>query len=171
MQKVYILLLCLFSFSIYSQTITLDDIVYVRDKDIATVEEYLSKRDCKLISVNEPADGNMGEIIFAYKKNQFTDDANAFIIYYYSDITKTKRIVMQVNGNILYNSFLNRIKSLGLKLIDSKVVDGEIIKTYQGKTTTVVVNVAILKDSDGITNNQYFFNFRSNIDHNANFFE
>jgi hypothetical protein len=151
-----------------SQSLNLDEIITLRGKNIAEVEEFLSNKKCKFISAKEPDSETMGNIIFAFNKSDYDDKAEAFIIYRYSDETSTKRLSLQINKIEIYNSFMDRIKNLSLKLINSKIKDGEIVKTYQGKTTTIEVSIANAKNDYGSLISQYFFFIVSNQDYNLN---
>ena len=39
----------------------------------------------------------MGTVIFAFKKRDYNDDAQAFFKFYYSDETGTQRVSIQLN--------------------------------------------------------------------------
>ncbi|MEO8535270.1 MAG: hypothetical protein ABI441_16045 [Flavobacterium sp.] len=111
----------------------------------------------------------MGVIVFSYKKSDYDDKAQSFLKYFYSSITKNKRLSIQVNTKEVYNSYLTRLKSLGCKIINSKIENGEIIKFYEGSTIIINVRVATLKDEFASTKTFYTFSLFEKDDYYRNF--
>ena len=54
---------------------------------------------------------------------------------------------------------------MGCKLIKSKIEDGDIIKVYQGATTTFQIKVHVYKDELETSKTIYYFFITSNIDY------
>lgn len=153
----------------FSQNLSFDQILSLRKKSLATVEEYLTSNNWNFYDATEPEYGTLGKAIFSYKMSTFDDKAESFLYYYYSSTTGTKRIDVQVVKKDIYNVYLSRIKALGCKLIKSEIKNGQIEKTYQGATTTITVSVATSKDDYYSTSTYYHFFIVDNDDFALNF--
>ncbi|MBS1580558.1 MAG: hypothetical protein JST29_13070 [Bacteroidetes bacterium] len=169
MKKVlFFLALSIFTFKIYSQNITLDEVINLRNKDVTDVEEYLTNKNWTLLNAKEGYGTTMASIGFAYNKSSYDDRAESFIKYYYSDETETKRISWQINRKDKYSILLGQLKAKGVTLLNTKVKDGSIIKYYQGKTLTFVVSIDT--DTDYIeTKTTYNIFIITNYDYLINF--
>ena len=164
------LLILIYSLS-FSQNLTLDELIGLRKKDLATVEEKLTLKGWSYIRGEEPQIGNLGKATFAYNKSTYEDKAESFINYLYSDVTDRKRIDIQIVKKEKYNLFLGRIKALGCKLIDSNISDGDIKKVYQGATLTFIISISTQKDDFSSTATLYHFFVIDNSDYRNNFDE
>ena len=155
----------------FSQNLTLDELISLRKKQIASVEEYLNAKNWNFLSAAQPYETTLGDVVFVYKKNEYDDSAQAFIKYFYNDDFSTVRVNMQVARKEIYNLYLARIKSLGCKLIKSSIEDNEIIKIYKGATTTILVTIATQKDEFESTKTFYNFFIVENLDYMLNISE
>jgi hypothetical protein len=172
MKRTFILLFFCCSLTNYSQNLTLDELVSLRKSDIANVEEYLSQKGWTFLSSEEGDNESLSGVAFAYKKEEYSDDAESFFHYYRSDSTDVRRINLQIFNTSKYNSYLARIKSLGCKLIDSGVFDGEIKKIYQGATTTFMITIKNRKDEvSDTTETIYHIAIIDNLDYFLSFSE
>lgn len=155
----------------FSQNLTLDELIGLRKRDLATVEEKLTLKGWSFIRGEEPQSGNLGKATFAYNKSSYEDKAESFINYLYSDFSDRKRIDIQIVKKEKYNLFLARIKALGCKLIDSNISDGNIKKIYQGATLTFIISIATQKEDYSSTSTLYHFFVIENSDYRINFDE
>ncbi len=170
--KIIILTILLFNFvPCISQNLTLDEVVSLRKQNIAVVEETLTEKNWSLIEVKEPTEQEMGTVIFAFKKRDYNDDAQAFFKFYYSDETGTQRVSIQLNKKEFYDNYIARIKSLGCTLKDSKLSDGSIRKIYAGKTVTFEVSIITKKNGYSETRTIYEIFILTNEDYTRNFSE
>ena len=170
MKNIYTWFFLLISFITYSQNLTLDELLSLRKKDLATIEEKLTLKGWSFIKGTEPDYSNLGEATFAFNKSSYEDKAESFLSYMYSDVRERKRIDIQISKKDKYNLYLARIKSLGCKLIDSKISDGSIKKAYQGATTTFIVTISTQEDFQS-TKTVYHILIVDNIDYRVNFQE
>ena len=167
--KIFVALL-LFSLTSYSQNLTLDEVVSLRKKNIASVEEFLTAKNWSYIGSNAAQFGNLGNASFAYSKSNYDDKAEAFIDYYFSENTGRRRISLQVHKKDKYNLYLARIKYFGCKLIKSKISDNEKKKIYQGATTTFIIYVKTQSEwYSSATKTIYHFLIIENSDYELNF--
>lgn len=156
----------MFSYSLgFSQNLTIDEIIGLRKKNIATIEEYLIGKNWSFISAKEPTDEKLGSILFAYKRNsEYKDHARAYINFYYSENSNTERLNVQVEVEEVYNKYVTRLKMLGYKMISSKVEEGKIVKIYQKSSTSVMVIVQTYNDSPSynflVSDNDDLFKFQ-----------
>lgn len=169
-KKLTLVFILIYSLS-FSQNLTLDELIGLRKRDLATVEEKLTLKGWSFIRGEEPQSGNLGKATFAYNKSSYEDKAESFINYLYSDISDRKRIDIQIVKKEKYNLFLARIKALGCKLIDSNISDGNIKKIYQGATLTFIISIATQKEDYSSTSTLYHFFVIENSDYRINFDE
>jgi len=171
MNKTFTLVFILFYSLSFSQNLTLDELISLRKKNLALVEEKLTLKGWSFISGEEPQNGNLGNATFAYNKSTYEDKAESFIKYFYSEISERKRIEIQIVKKEKYNLLLGRIKSLGCKLINSNISDGNIKKIYQGATLTFIISISTQKDDFSSTSTLYNFFIIDNSDYKNNFDE
>ena len=57
----------------FSQNLTLDELISLRKKDLATVEEKLTLKGWSYIRGEEPQIGNLGKATFAFNKSLLKD--------------------------------------------------------------------------------------------------
>ena len=150
-----------------AQNITLDNLVNLRSKNLAEVEEYLSMKNWSFLKTTNET--TLKNVIFTYNKNDYSDYAQSFITYMYSDYDDPSRIYMQLNNKDIYNEYISRLKSFNCKLVESSAVDGNVVKVYQGKTTTFVVTIMMSDDDNQTKNNLYTFYIMGNSDFTDNY--
>ncbi|HAD80414.1 MAG TPA: hypothetical protein DCF99_15000 [Flavobacteriaceae bacterium] len=167
MKKYLTFIIVLFSISIFSQNITLGELLSLRKKDVAEVDEYLTLKRWSFIEAEEPGD-KLGNITYAYGKNIYSDEALSFINYYYSDYSTTKRISIQIHKASILNSYVNQIKAWGGRLYDSYVENGSITKIYRGSTMTYKVVTDTQSNGFGGTNTLHYFVIYTNDDYDRN---
>lgn len=169
----FILLLTFFSATLCSvgQNVTLDQVISLRSKTLADVEEFLTAKNWQLTEATEPADGTMGSTTFAYDKSYYDDKAASFITYFYGkSVLSSNRINIQINKTTTYNTFMTRLKALGYKLSSSKVADGKIVKIYKGKSLTIEVTSGTQQE-DFTTKTTYQFFICTSVDYSLQFEE
>lgn len=170
MKRIITLVILLQSLLSTAQNLTLDELITLRKKNIADVEEYLSNKNWAFHRSTKPEIFNLGELVFTYKKSNFDDSAESFIKYFYSDASDRKRLAIQINVKEKYTTYLNKVKSLGCKLIDTKVDEGIIKKIYQGKSTTFIFSIGTNKEEFSMsTSTIYGLYILDNSDYNQNF--
>lgn len=150
------------------QNLTLDEILSFRNKDLADVEEYLTVKGWDYIEGEKSSENSFGTASFGNGKVKGTNSTASILTYFYSQNSYRKRISIQITNKEKYNNYISKIKTLGFKLKNSKVVEGEILKLYQGKTTTIEIRVA----NDKFLNTGivfYTFFIVDNLDYQNNF--
>jgi hypothetical protein len=154
---------------INAQNLTLDEIISLRKKDIASVEEYLTTKGWEMVSTKEGDIENLSTIDFAFNKSYYEDKAESFFTYFYSEYTGRSRVNIQIHKSEKYNLLLARIKALGCKLIHSQILDTGIKKVYQGATSTFIINVNTNKEDYNNTKTVYHIFIIDNDDYQNNF--
>jgi len=151
-------LLMLFQNTCEAQNLTVDQVLSLRTKSLSHVDEYLTTKKWEMISANEPSEDKMGTLSFAYNKSNYDDKAESFLQYYYNnESTSRNRINIQVNKASNYNNYIIRIKSLGFKLQNSFVEDGDLVKVYEKNGITIKINTSTQKDDFSSTKTTYSF--------------
>lgn len=141
-------LICLsFSANLFSQNLTLSEVLSVRNKSLGEAEEFLTQKGWSFIGAEKPTNKTMGSLNFAYNVSNYDNKAESFILYIYSDYSNaSNRLSIQLVNNKKYIEYLNQIKSWGGKMIDSYVKDENIYKIYQGTTITYVISSYVQED-------------------------
>ena len=76
---IILLILVLISFTnTKAQSITLEQLISLRTKSVANVEEFLTTNNWQYIK-GEDEGLNMAQLVFAYRKNTYNDNAQSFI--------------------------------------------------------------------------------------------
>lgn len=163
----FIIFFC--SFYMESQNLTIDELASLRKKSFGNVEEVLSSKNWSFLKGSEPNSETMGSANFAFNKQDFSDDAESFFEFLYNNTENEEicnhRILFQFFDKVKYTNYINRLKSLGCKLIKTKIEDGNIIKIYQGATTTFQISIIADKNELGITKTRYHFFIIGNVDY------
>ena len=154
---IILLILVLISFTnTKAQSITLEQLISLRTKSVANVEEFLTTNNWQYIK-GEDEGLNMAQLVFAYRKNTYNDNAQSFITYYYTSYLPKNNIVrLQTANSNIYKTLLNRIKLLGYKLHNSTIESGEIVKKYIGKGISIKVSISTV-NQDEATSTMYVF--------------
>lgn len=164
MKKTFIHLFFFLSLTnLFSQNLTLDELLSLRKKQIVSAEEFLAVKNWELYSAVQPDGSTPGTITFSYKKYE-EDKAVSFIKYIYTNDINNNMLNILIFNAEKYKTYLTRIKSLGCKVVYSGLKENEIIKVYQGTTTTIVVKVGTQDNDFGGTTTYYSFTIASNDD-------
>ena len=166
-----ILFFAITSLNSISQNLTVDELLKLRQSEIGYVEEYLTSKGWSFLEAKEPTDERMGNATFTYKKNDYDDTAQSFLNFLYSSYSLRKRITIQVNKVEAYNSYISRIKSLGCKLVNSKIKEGDIVKIYRGPSTTFQITTSTVTNDFNSRKTVYHFLICDNDDYIENFLE
>lgn len=157
------------SFYMESQNLTIDELASLRKKSFGNVEEVLSSKNWSFLNGSESNSETMGSANFAFNKQDFSDEAESFLEFVYNNTENEEicnhRILFQFFDKVKYTTYINRLKSLGCKLIKTKIEDGNIIKIYQGSTTTFQISIIADKNELGITKTRYQFFIIGNVDY------
>jgi hypothetical protein len=167
---VLFLLLLTCSYTGFTQNLTFDEVLSLRKKSFSSFEEYLNIKGWSFFNANEPEGvSKFGSVTFAYDKSYYDDKAESFINYYYSDYHEN-RLSIQVVRKDIYMKYQSRIKSLGMRLINSEIKDGDLVKIYQGKTTTVKLSISSQQeDYSASSKTSYWFSILTNMDYDSSY--
>jgi hypothetical protein len=169
MKKILIIILTFTTSTLFSQNISLEEVITLRTKNLAVVEEYLTAKGWDLINTEVEGESSLGSMDFAYNKSNYNDKAEAFVTYLYSEKIGRKRISIQMSKKEKYTLFLNQVKSKGVSLIKSKIEDDLIKKVYQNKSLTFIVTTSTQVDDFSSTKTTYSFLVITNSDFEINF--
>lgn len=174
MKRTFTIITLLFcSLYLQSQNLTINELASLRKKSFGNVEEILSNKNWTFLEGDQPTSEKLGSAVFAYNKEEYSDKSKSFIDFLYNNTEDNAicehRIVLQFFDKTKYNSYVNSFKTIGCKLIKSIIEDGNIVKVYQGETTTFKVTIITKKNEMGVTATIYKFFILSNVDYNLNF--
>jgi len=139
------------------QNLSLDQVLALRTKPLEIVEEYLTSRSWEMLKAEAESNGSLGNVGFAYKKSDISDQAESFIGYIYkSSDSISNRINMQINILSKYNNYMARIRAMGFILRKTQVKEGEVIKVYTGKGVAIEVSTTTHRDELATTTTYSF---------------
>ncbi len=155
--------------STFAQNLSFDEVLNLRKKSLSDVEEYLNSKGWDFLKASKQDEefSKYGYVTFSYKKLDHIDYAQSFIYYFFSEYYKNK-ILIQIFKKDIYNKYMTRINSIGMRLIKTDVENGSVVKVYQGKTTTVKLTIYSKKEeqSDSSKTGYHFF-ILDNWDYNT----
>jgi len=152
----------------HGQNIALSQLIEIRSQTIGEVEEFLVSKGWEFFDAEEEGLETYGSVTFTYGKSSFSQSAESFLNYIYSDTLDIKVITLQIHDIDKYNYYLNSIKSLS-SLKDSKIEDGSIIKVYQNPTTTFKIFSSTSTNSYGEDSAIWLIQILTNIDYDIYF--
>ncbi|EKT3967366.1 hypothetical protein NTJ12_002454 [Flavobacterium psychrophilum] len=163
------------SIQMQSQNLSIDELSSLRKKSFGNLEEVLSIKNWSFLKGGEETTEKMGTATFTFNKMEYNDEASAFLEFYYDNSENEElcnhKINLQFFDKAKYNNYVIRLKSLGCKLIKSKIENGNIVKIYQGSTTTFQISIVSEKDLLGTTNTTYNLFIMDNVDYFINYDE
>lgn len=166
---VFLVVITLFNNNCDAQNLTFDQLISLRVKALSDIDEFLTSKNWTMLNADEPVDGKMGKLEFAYNKSNYDDKAESFLYYYYSSTSNIyNRISIQVHKINTYNNYVSRIKILGYLLKRSYVDDGDLVKIYQSnsKGITVKIRTSTQQDELSVTKTLYSFTIYNTLDFN-----
>lgn len=161
------MLITIISYTSFSQNVTLDELLNLRKENLATVEEKLTNKGWDYSSGTESESDVLEHATFTYKKSFDGNKAESLIVYISDE--NWQRISVHISNKVIYNSYLVRIKSLGCKLIKSKISNGAIEKVYQGKTMIFEITISNEVNDNGSTTAVYNIFMLEYADYKNNF--
>jgi hypothetical protein len=138
----------LFCTPLFAQNLSMAQLLELRKKTLGEAEEYLTSMGWEFAETQEPKPYNneLGYMTFTYDKDFMQKSAQSHISYLWSDCEgqSCKSIVdIQFDNNKKYNEYINSIKIYGCKLLKSSITEeGNFIKYYKGKTTTIIITTS-----------------------------
>ncbi len=148
-----------FSLKLSAQNVSLDQLLVLRGKSLVYVEEFLTARKWELTGSEEYSLFKLGSATFAYEKSYLDDKALSFLTFDYNPYNSNdNEITIQINRSSTYVQFVNRIKALQYKLLNSTTEDDRLIKRYtKGNTIIRVVSKVTKDDYSTSTKTVYLF--------------
>ncbi len=147
--KKLISLFCVFLISgfVFSQNLSLSQILSVRKMNLAEAEEYLTQKGWKFFEAKEKREGELVVATFAYNVGMYDNKAESFLGLFYYKFPEIENLLrIQVHKESKYLEYLNQIKSWGGRVLKSYVEDDSIVKVYQGSTMTYVIYTSTSED-------------------------
>lgn len=144
--------------NLYSQNLNLSQLLSLRNKNIAEIEEFLTAKNWNFIGVENET------VTFSYNQSDYDSKAESFVNII--SIGSHNWLRIQIHRKEKYSEYLNVIKSYGCKLIESKMTeDGNILKTYQGKSTTFIIELSSNEADYGSVKTLYLITIIPNEDY------
>lgn len=133
--------------TIQAQILSLDQLVNLQTKDLEYVNEFLVSRGWQFDSSEAETDEDMGKAIWGYGKSDFDPEKAVAWFYLIYSPGYESVIRYQTHNKSHYTSIKNRIAALGMKLVDSQIVDDGLYSVYLGKNYAIKVISSSSRDS------------------------
>ena len=137
MKKLLFLLMTFTSMSAFSQNLSLTELISLRKMSLEDTETFLTNKGWQFKDVEEPTYDRLGRVTFLYGTTGDYEYAESFVYKYYK-LLHEGRIVVQISSLTKYMQYLNSVKAFKPLLIFSGSDNGDLIKVYQGTTTTFI---------------------------------
>ncbi len=157
--KYKLIILFLFVFTIsFSQNMTFEKILSIKNKNLSEVKKYLKNENWEIMHEHFSKQFKFGDIRFSFDNKNPNREIPLFITFYYeaNDLVKN-RIEFEISNKTIFDDFLNQFKSLDFKFINSKSDVNQTIETYKNETTTVEVKIIPIENYYG--KQQTFYKF------------
>ena len=115
-----------------------------------------------------PGDGKMGSAIFVYGATHDFEYAESFLNFYYSYLGEN-RLSIQISKNAKYVEYLSGVKKFAPTPINSKIVDGDLVKIHKGATTTFEFTIGTASNRFGNTKSSWSLFIVENEDYGDQF--
>lgn len=134
--KKILLIVLLTSFSWgFGQNLSLSQLMSLRTMELDDAETFLTTRGWNYNVGEEETDGKLAAVNFIYSNDGSLQYGEAFLSLMFSSYG-TEKIFLQISKQSKYLEYLNAVKSFKPTLVYTGTKDGDLIKIYQGATTT-----------------------------------
>lgn len=168
MKTIFTIFSLLFFSLSFSQNLTINELISLREKHFTEVTEYLMNKNWEYGNENNPNGKTMGNISYSFDKQNSKSENVYFLSFYYLN-NSPNRLEFQTLQNEKYRLYIAQMKSLGLKKIYSKKEKNKSTEIYQGKKVSIKASIETEKDNDIGQKTYYFFLVLSNNDYIKNF--
>ncbi len=138
---IVIVLIAFFVTNSSAQNLTIDQLIQIRTKSISQIEEFLTSKNWE-ITTNTSSNWSLS---FSYLKQLDNDKAQAFIMFKENENKNLNEIAILLSQVTKYNTYINRVKELGFKLINSETNNGELTKLYKKGDTYIQINTGTIE--------------------------
>jgi hypothetical protein len=144
---------------VFSQNLSIKEIVYLREQGFTNIEDYLTDKNWKFEGGNEPKNYGMGNAEFSLNKNDINKKGDASITLMYNNSENESvchhSFTLEFPKEDAYKNYISEIKASGYKLINSKMNGHDIKKVFQDSKTTIMVYLKSHVNNKVITNISY----------------
>ena len=81
--------------SIFSQNLTLAQILEIKKKDLGNAEEYLTEKGWEFQNAEEPTYNTLGKATFTYNKSEMSDIAESFLTFTTVTIQQKQELIFK----------------------------------------------------------------------------
>jgi hypothetical protein len=149
------LFMCLVASMSYAQSMSVDEIIGLRKKNLSVFETYLKSKGWTatgtgMLSIRDTEDPNVT------KNKVFYNNLDTYIEHSISRNSKSNRITIQVSDKDIYSKYAARMLALKYRLIKSELVNGDIVKVYQGKNDLIKLTTLIKREENSYISKTYY---------------
>lgn len=159
------LLIALFFSVSFAQSITLEEVLALKNKNKVETKDYLTTKNWEMMHDHYSEEFKFGDIRFSFDNKNPDRQLPVCIGFYYEgdDLTKN-RIIFETSSKDKFDDFVVQFTALDFKLINSKSDVNQTTETFKNETATIEATIMPVENHDGsqkvfykfyITDNNY----------------
>lgn len=158
--NIILLLVCTVT---YSQRITFEEVLALKNKDEIKIKEYLVGNGWEILHEHYSKKYKFGDIRFAYDNKNPDREIPLFIKYFHREKKLTNNILeFEVCKKEIFDDYLAQFKLLDYVLIDTKADSNQTIETYKNATATILIKIFPVENYFGRKQTFYTFVIKDN---------
>jgi len=148
MKKIYFLVLTFFVslLQVNAQSLSLDELIYLRSKDADAVNTYLSAKGWVFDDASEETDDEYSKSSWAYGKQMYSNRAKAFFKLMSADGYYSK-VSYLTQSKVQYDIIKAKVSAYKMLKISSNVKNGYLVTSYAGENYVVETSLSTDEDS------------------------
>lgn len=132
-----ICVLAVLPIKLYAQALTLDQLISFQKKNVSEINDILISKGWNFNSSTDETEDDYGETIWSFSKSRCEDNTDETYLTLWFGSDYPNQIGYQTSSKSVYLSIKESIIKYGMKIVNSKVGDDQILTDYQGKNYTV----------------------------------
>lgn len=140
MKRIISLLFILASSVSFSQNVTLEEVIGLKNKNLLEVKNYLKDRNWEIMHEHFSKKLKFGDIRFSFDNENPDREIPLYLTFYHEANEMTKnRVEFEVTSKEKFDSYLTELKSSNFSLINSKTDVNQTVDTFKDEFTTIEV--------------------------------
>lgn len=158
MKHIFSLFFILTFSCVFSQNLTLEEIVNLRNEQFKDVKKLLLNKNWEIMHEHYSNEYKFGDIRFAFDKNNIDKQMPTYItLYHESNEISKNRIEFSLLNKEKFDSYLAQLKTSDFKYVNSKLDVNYTTEIYKNATTTIEVQTMPVENYYG--KQQTFYSF------------
>lgn len=154
----------------FAQNLSLSQLMTLRKMSLEDAEIKLNNEGWQYSRGKAPVLNRLGHAEFVYGAEDDFQFAEAFLSFLYGTDSES-RVVIQFSKLSKYRDYLTEVKGFSPTLIKNNIEEGNLVKVYQGKTTTFIFTSATTENKFGGDMPSWTLAIMDNESYNLNYSE